>query len=320
MYKQFDRQTPIAYTITISLFGVFCWKFFAGNSFVIDAPAHVFLDSVFSNSRNVLVYKIISIFLHLFSLINIYSLFQNKDSSIQNSILAIFLLIVQSIFVLSFSCTISDFIVMFYLTLLGKQMQYANHLNITANHFFTVGLGFGVFLILTPALLIFILIMIFIINIFGKNGFRDLFAFLLGFAVPVCIWIANLHLMGDLIVLHNYKQSLTNFQTQLPSSTQTILLSIGIVHGLLAQSFIANFNISTRKNFSMYSIILFLLILFNSGLVFGSSKLFLPLLTVSSLFFMIFIKGIRNIKLKDFVILFGIIWAIFNTFIKGSFI
>ena len=320
MYKQFDRQTPIAYTITITLFGVFCWKFFAGNNYVIDAPGHVFLDWVFSNSNNVLVSKIISIFLYLFSLINIYSLFQNKDSSIQNSILAIFLLIVQSIFVLSFSCTISDFLVMFYLTMLGKQMQYANHLNVTANHFFAVGLGFGVFLILTPALLIFILMIIFVINIFGKNGFRDLFAFLLGFVVPVYIWITSLYLMGDLTALHNYQQSLTNFRTQLPSSTQTILLSIGILHGLLAQSFIANFNISTRKNFSMYSIILFLLILFNSGLVFGFSKLFLPLLTVSSLFFMIFLKGIRNNKMKDFVILFGIVWAIFNTFIKDSFI
>jgi len=319
MYKQFDRQTPIAYTIIIALFGLFCWKFFAGNSFVLDSSSHSFLDSLFSNSPTIFLYKIISIFLYLFSLINIYSLFQNKDSSIQNSVLTIFLVIVQGIFVLSFSCTISDFLVMFYLTLLGKQMQYANHLHMTANHFFTVGLGFAIFLMLTPALLIFILMIIFVINIFGKNGFRDLFAFLLGFVVPIYIWITSLYLMGDLVELNNYKHSLSRFQAELPSSFQTIILSVGVVHGLLAQSFIANFNISTRKNFSMYSIVLLFLILFSSGLIFGFSKLFLPLLTTSSLFFLIFLKGIRNKKFKDFIILFGIIWAIFNTFIKGSF-
>lgn len=316
MHKVFEKKSFLAYLLCTILFFLFSYKLFSTTHFYVDKREFLVFNSLFNTSdSNNAILRIVSLVLFFISLVNVFNLLKQKDFSLRFELFAIYAMLIHGIIALSFKHSILDFIHLFYISLLILQLGKLNRVNRTVGDFFNIGLIYGLFLIATSSLVIYIPILILCVNVFGKSGFKDLWSLIFGLIAPIYIVFSVLYLTDANAIVAEIIHSFRLFKYQLATYWMYLPLVLVILNAISAAPLITNFNINSRKLFTIIFSLMILYSILSVNIVFGQTKLILSLVSVGALYVSIFINGYRNEKVKNLLLVLGFLWAIINTFV-----
>lgn len=317
MYKLFEKRSLFAYIVLFLLFGIL-----ATNIFQCDYKALVFDDSfIFKNILKIqnwsnliiqfLVFLLFVIFVFLIMMICKHFSFTGK-----NILIIQVLFIVNCIFALYFENSLTSIIELLFVLLFLLFFVNSDKKTQTVNLFFNIGFTFGISLFISLKLLIFLPILFFSANIYGKNGFYDLFSFLFGLIVPLYLIYSYLYLTDNQQFFYQYLNSINKLKYDIIHGKEILIFCQFILCAFMTLPVIANFNINTRKLYTVLLSMFFILTPFYIFLSFGEEKSYLILSLIATLYLSAFISTSRNIKLKNIILFSGFIMAIVVTFIK----
>lgn len=316
MYKLLEKKSFLAYILCSILLLLFCYRLFYSDTFYFERDELKLLSFIFNlDESKISILKGCSVGLFLITLVNFFNLLHQKDFSVRFELIAVYAVLVHGIIALNYRLSFVDFVSLLYVSILLLQLSQVNKITQTVNSFFTIGLVFGLFAVFSTNVLFYIPVLILSVNIFGKNGFKDLGGLILGLIAPIYILYSIYYLTDSNQLMLDTANSIRQFKYQLAYKWYYIPPVLVLLNVLSAVPLIANFNINSRKLFT----IIFSIFLSNAicliSFQFGHSKLVLSLLSIGALYFSIYIGGSRNVRVKNILLILGLIWVIFNTFV-----
>lgn len=315
MYKLFEKKSIIAYLIIVILLGIIGLQIFQSNEYQTTNSDSFLINHILRFDRlNLIACKSILLLLFLILTIAISYLCSRFSYIGKSSLIVIVLFLTNCIFALHFEnnlISILELCLIVILFLFFNDTEVKNH---TANFFFNLGFIFGISLFLSMKFLIFVPIMLFSINIYGKNGFSDFFRFVFGLLIPIYIFISYLYLTDSLNFIHNYINTIRHIQYDIAKGTEMIIYAGFAISLILAFPFVTTFNINTRKLYTIILSLYFILFPFNFFLSLSENKSYLTLAFIATLYFSAFTICIRNYRTKNFIVFTSILIAIVSAF------
>lgn len=317
MYKLFEKNSIIAYLICLGLYVLYGVRLFTTQNFYVDKSEFVILDSIFQiNEKNVFLYKFLSFTLFGIVLVLMYNLAVRRDLTLKNELIAVAVVLIFGVHALLFSSSLSSFILIFFFTSILTSLVNTPKKSQTVDSIYYIGVLYGMTTLLSPNTIVLLPLLLICINQFGKNGMRDIGGLLLGLCTPIYILITYLYLTDNFHLISRWIGQFHAYKFQFPTAIQYLPIAISIISGVLAMPYIANFNINTRK---LYTVIFGALVLLSISAVFlkfNHLKYILALMFVGSLYFSIYLSHIRNKRLRELLLIVGIVSAIINTFVS----
>jgi hypothetical protein len=247
--------------------------------------------------------------------VNFYILFAHKDITIKNELIIVFSIIVHGFIAINYAISIVDFLNGFYLSIFLIQLSNLNRLHQTTGKFFNVGLLFGSAILININFIIFFPVVFLSLNVFGKNGFKDLGGLIVGFCAPIYILFTIVYVTDSMHLIHKMLESIAMFRFQLATNWYLVPIGITVLNGLASFPHISNQNITSRKLFTILFGVFIVVVLASVNIVFNQSKFLLTLLTVGAIYMSMFIINDQNKRIKNLIIILGILWAIIDTFV-----
>lgn len=317
MYKLFEKKTLFAYILLFLLFGLLGFHIFQHDyQSLIARDSFIFTFIIKPSSANIhwVQLLVFIVFLVMFYLLTIVF---NQLSFTSKNLLAIqSIFLINSILALYFENDLISIFELFFVLLYLMFFVISDKKAQTTSLFFNIGFIFGVSIFLSLKLLLLLPILLFSANIYGKNGFGDLFSFIFGLMVPIYIVSTFLYLSDKLILISLYSDSIIQLQYDMIRGKEIILFSLISLFAFMAFPAIPTFNINTRKLYTILLSMFFILVPFYIFLSFRENKSYLILSLIGTLYLSAFLSTSKKYKLKSFILFSGFVMAILVTIIR----
>lgn len=315
MHRLFEKNSPIIYVLCLLLTILFGIKLFNRCPF-LSSDQSIFIIRSFTSedSSKILLSKVISFCIWIYMLFGVFGLYSQKDINIRNASLPIYTILIFGISALSFEISLSDFIFVGYVFILILQLYKIRKESKTTNNFHGMGLALGISCLISIHMIVIIPIMFFVWGNFGKSGIKDLLALIIGILIPIYTLAAYSYLADEPQIWSHYFTAISLFEYSLPKKYEYLALVICFIGTIKSLPYTQNFNINTRKIYTILTVVFFLYFGLSLCLRVEGSSLIFCVMFISSLFLHIYISQTRNKKLQNILLAIGLIWSFLSTF------
>lgn len=216
---------------------------------------------------------------------------------------------------LHFKIIISDIFVLLFVFVLLVLFEKTLKLKKITSYFYTIGVLSSLFIILTIKSLFLLPVIFLAVNIFGKNGIKDLLAFLVGFFTVIYIVFSISYIYDSTHLFLEYFLQFRNIKISLDLGGHYILILLILIEWLITIGYINNFNINNRKLFSFVFSLALLSVIIMIFTKYLDSYNILFLANLGTMYTCAFIYTSRNKKIKNSILILILLLSIINTFV-----
>jgi len=316
MYKQFEKNTIFSYVFIILLYVLLGIKLFKASHYQSNFTESVLLGQIFNFQNLSLNFNLSLQFLIIFILgLSQYFIYKNLSFSGRSTLVYQVIFLINTIIALSFDYNFMDIVQLSFVTLFFTTLARTNKEQQTTSMFFDIGFFYGLSLLISMKLLLLLPVMIFSINIFGKNSFRDFWGFLFGLLVPIYLFVTYLYFIDQEQWMLIYLKSMHFFNYEFIHRIEIIAIILIVIKGISAFSVVASYNINTRKFYTVLLSMYLILILFYVFFEYNHSKSFLSLFFIGALYMSALYSSFRKGRMKNILLISGFLLAIIVTFV-----
>lgn len=317
MYKWFEKNSITAYLLTAVVIILSAIRVFHTGELLLENRGSVFFNTIFEVSVwNVVFIKLLIVSFHLLSLGLYLTIYRRFSFYEKNPSLILYIVSVNTLIGLLFPFTLEYVLCNFLFLLFSIYIQGIEQKKDTTVDFYWLGAYFILSICLSFSNTILAIPFLFTVFIYGKSGARDVLGILLGAGVIFSLlWSVELWRSPHWTLFDSFRPYL-NFQYQLPQRWEWAAIVILILSALGSFKTIGLSNIQTRKYFTFLFFVLVCALLFTIFLSQAKTRNVSTLLMLTNFYLPPFILNIRNKILKSVFLFFGLILAIFATFVR----
>lgn len=317
MYKAFEKESILAYAAFLVLIALAFVQVCIHPHLITSADTSFIFRYVLPISGwNIYLIKGIA-FVSTIVVLIIYSRFYRtlgfyyKSGLLIQSILLINLIISYSFnFRLESIISILIIFLILYFLVNGEAKKQ------TIQLFFQVGVLYGFSLLLSLENLLYSIAILLSIFIYGKSGWRDLAALILGFLVPFYIAVTYFMLTDQSNWVMNHIQIIKTVHYDPVRNYEWIVLIIVGLSAIIAIPAVSTYNIQTRKFFTFILINLLVILPIFILLSLNEGKPILCMMTISSFYFNSYFYRIKRGRMKNVLLFLGFLLAFIATFVS----
>lgn len=317
MYKLLHKNILVSIVFSIVLFLMIWYNLVTKKSILVFSDYKLDFLHLISSKISISTGFAQVFFLIIVAIIGILFSFLMHRIKLDNifNLIPTILFFFHIILCLNFKIILSDIFILLFVFVLLLLFEKTLKLKNITSYFFTIGVLSSIFIILTVKSLFLLPVIFLAVNIFGKNGLKDLLAFLLGFVTIIYLVFGLSYITNSSHLFLEYFLQFKNIKISLDFGLYYLIIILTIIEWLISVGYINNFNINNRKLytvvFSMLVISAFVLILTK----YLDSYNLLFFANIGTMYSSAFIFTTRNKKIKNSLLILVILWSIINTFV-----